>query len=124
MAGIQFGGAPSIPPTASGWPTYAEEAVGMSHVFQSQLTSLISEGTFAEFPELRVTMVEGGWTWLPSLMWRPGQELEGARREILDHDGALGVHPRARPLHNPAGRRAANLKHLARSSISSARTTC
>src|SRR3712207_7881206 len=48
----------------------AEEAVGMAHIFQTQLTSLISEGTFAEFPDLRVTLVEGGWTWLPSLMWR------------------------------------------------------
>ena len=75
----------------------------MSHVFQSQLTSLISEGTFAEFPELRVTMVEGGWTWLPSLMWRLDKNWKALRREILDHDGALGVHPRARPLHDPAG---------------------
>jgi uncharacterized protein len=83
VAGIQFGGAPGIPPTASGWPTYyAEEAVGMSHIFQTQLTSLIAEGTFAEFPELRVTMVEGGWIWLPSLMWRLDKNWKGLRREI------------------------------------------
>ncbi|HZO30130.1 MAG TPA: amidohydrolase family protein [Chloroflexota bacterium] len=83
VAGIQFGGAPGVPPTASGWPTYyAEEAVGMSHVFQTQLTSLIAEGTFAEFPDLRVTMVEGGWTWLPSLMWRMDKNWKALRREI------------------------------------------
>jgi uncharacterized protein len=83
VAGIQFGGAPGTPPTASGWPTYyAEEVVGMSHIFQTQLTSLVSEGTFAEFPELRVTMVEGGWTWLPSLMWRLDKNWKGLRREI------------------------------------------
>jgi predicted TIM-barrel fold metal-dependent hydrolase len=83
VAGIQFGGAPGTPPTASGWPTYyAEEAVGMAHIFQSQLTSLISEGTFAEFPDLRVTMVEGGWTWLPSLMWRLDKNWKALRREI------------------------------------------
>ena len=83
VAGIQFGGAPGTPPTASGWPTYyAEEVVGMSHVFQSQLTSLVSEGTFAEFPNLRIAMVEGGWTWLPSLMWRLDKNWKGLRREI------------------------------------------
>jgi uncharacterized protein len=83
VAGIQFGGAPGTPPTASGWPTYfAEEAVGMSHIFQSQLTSLVSEGTFAEFPDLRITMVEGGWTWLPSLMWRLDKNWKALRREI------------------------------------------
>ncbi|MGE3268053.1 MAG: amidohydrolase family protein [Chloroflexota bacterium] len=83
VAGIQFGGAPGVPPTASGWPTYyAEEAVGMAHIFQTQLTSLISEGTFAEFPDLRITMVEGGWTWLPSLMWRLDKNWKALRREI------------------------------------------
>ena len=83
VAGIQFGGAPGTPPTASGWPTYfAEEAVGMSHIFQSQLTSLVSEGTFAEYPDLRITMVEGGWTWLPSLMWRLDKNWKALRREI------------------------------------------
>src|SRR3712207_6583061 len=60
----------------------AEEAVGMAHIFQTQLTSLISEGTFAEFPDLRVTMVEGGWTWLPSLMWRLDKNWKALRREI------------------------------------------
>jgi predicted TIM-barrel fold metal-dependent hydrolase len=83
VAGIQFGGAPGTPPTASGWPTYyAEEAVGMAHVFQTQLASLIAEGTFAELPDLRVTMVEGGWTWLPSLMWRLDKNWKALRREI------------------------------------------
>ena len=54
----------------------------MAHIFQSQLTSLISEGTFAEFPDLRMTMVEGGWTWLPSLMWRLDKNWKALRREI------------------------------------------
>jgi predicted TIM-barrel fold metal-dependent hydrolase len=83
VAGIQFGGAPGVPPTASGWPTYyAEEAAGMAHIFQTQLTSMISEGTFAEVPALRVTMVEGGWTWIPSLMWRLDKNWKALRREI------------------------------------------
>ena len=83
VVSIQFGGAPGIPPTPSGWPShYGEEVVGMSHVFQSQLTSLIAEGAFDQFPELRVSMIEGGWTWLPSLMWRMDKNWRGLRREI------------------------------------------
>ena len=83
----------------------------MSHVFQSQLTSLISEGTFAEFPELRVTMVEGGWTWLPSLMWRLDKNWKalGARSwTTMAPSEYIREHVRSQP----AGRRAANLKHL------------
>lgn len=41
--------------------------------FQSQLTSLIFEGVFDKFPRLRVGMIEGGFTWVPSLMWRLDQ---------------------------------------------------
>ena len=83
VVGIQFGGSPGIPPTASGWPThYGEAVVGMAQVFQSQLTSLISEGVFDQFPDLRLAMIEGGWTWLPSLMWRLDKNWKGLRREI------------------------------------------
>src|SRR3712207_9568411 len=42
--GIHFGGNPGNPPTAVGWPSfYIEEYVGMSHIFQSQVISLITE---------------------------------------------------------------------------------
>jgi predicted TIM-barrel fold metal-dependent hydrolase len=83
VVSIQFGGAPGVPPTSAGWPTYyIEEWVGMSHVFQSQVMSLISEGVFDRFPELRVVCVESGWTWIPSLMWRLDKEWKGLRREV------------------------------------------
>lgn len=81
--GIHFGGAPGTPPAASGWPsTYIEEYVDMAQLFQSQLVSLIVEGVFDRFPTLRVAMIEGGWTWLPSLMWRFDKEWKGLRREV------------------------------------------
>lgn len=54
----------------------------MAQVFQSQLINLIVEGVFAQFPTLRVVMAEGGWTWLPSLMWRLDKEWKGLRFEI------------------------------------------
>ena len=81
--GIHYGGAPGTPPSAAGWPsTYVEEYVAMAQIFQSQLVSMIVEGVFDRFPTLRVAMIEGGWTWLPSLMWRFDKEWKGLRREV------------------------------------------
>jgi predicted TIM-barrel fold metal-dependent hydrolase len=81
--GLHFGGAPGSPPTSSGWPSYyIEEYAGMAQIFQSQLLSLIVEGAFAQFPGLRVALIESGVTWLPSLMWRLDKEWKGLRREV------------------------------------------
>ncbi len=80
---IHYGGSPGNPSTPTGWPSWhIEEVVGMAQVFQSQLISLIVEGVFAQFPTLKIVMAEGGWTWLPSLMWRLDKEWKGLRFEI------------------------------------------
>ena len=83
VVSLQFGGAPGNPPTGSGWPSYyIEEYVGMAQVFQTQVLNLIVEGIFDRFPTLRIALVEGGWTWLPSLMWRIDKDWKGLRREV------------------------------------------
>jgi uncharacterized protein len=83
VVSLQFGGAPGNPPTGAGWPSYyVEEYVGMAQVFQTQVLSLIVEGVFDRFDNLRVALVEGGWTWLPSLMWRIDKDWKGLRREV------------------------------------------
>jgi len=83
VGGIHFGGAPGNPPTPSGWPSYyLEEYAGMAQVFQSQLTSIISEGVFDLCPALRVTFLESGFTWLPSFMWRFDKEWKNLRRLV------------------------------------------
>ncbi|MEM7800096.1 MAG: amidohydrolase family protein [Chloroflexota bacterium] len=80
---IHYGGASGYPSTPTGWPSWhIEEYVGMAQVFQSQIINLIVEGVFAQFPSLRIVMAEGGWTWLPSLMWRLDKEWKGLRFEI------------------------------------------
>jgi hypothetical protein len=80
VAGIHFGGAPGNPPTPSGWPSYYfEEYAGMAQVFASQLTSLVSEGVFDAWPNVRVTLIEAGWTWLPAHMWRFDKEWRNLR---------------------------------------------
>lgn len=81
--GIHYGGNPGNPPTAAGWPSfYIEEYTGMAHVFQSQLISLVTEGVFDKYPELRVALVESGVSWLPGMLWRLDKEWKGLRREV------------------------------------------
>ena len=78
--GIHFGGNSGQPPTPVGWPsTYLEEFAGMAQVFQSQVISLVAEGAFDRFPALRVALIEGGFTWMPPLMWRIDKEWKGLR---------------------------------------------
>lgn len=80
---LHHGGAPGLPPTASGWPTYhVEEVVDMATAYQSQLTSLVAEGAFERFPTLKVALVEAGYSWLPAFLWRFDKGWKGLRREI------------------------------------------
>ena len=82
VVGLHFGGAAGNAPTSAGWPsTYVEEYVGMASAFQSQVLNLIVEGLFDKFPTLRIAMIEGGFTWLPALMWRIDKEWKGLKRE-------------------------------------------
>ena len=80
---LHFGGSAGVPPTASGWPTsWLEEYVAMASAFASQLTSLIAEGVFDHLPELRVSLIESGFAWLPAFLWRFDKGWRGLRREI------------------------------------------
>jgi predicted TIM-barrel fold metal-dependent hydrolase len=70
-------------PTALGWPSYyLEDYVANAQTFQYQLTSLFTEGVFNRFPELKLVMLESGWTWLPPLLWRIAKYWGGLRMEI------------------------------------------
>ncbi|MGH2461707.1 MAG: amidohydrolase family protein, partial [Chloroflexota bacterium] len=83
VAGLHFGGAPGNPPTPSGWPSYYfEEYVGMAQVFAPQVVSLITEGVFDRWPNARVTLIEGGFTWLPAHLWRFDKEWRNLRRIV------------------------------------------
>ncbi len=69
--------------TPIGWPSsYTEEYVNQATSFQSQLTSLITEGVFAKFPALTVVLMESGVSWLPAYFWRLTKFWKGLRSEV------------------------------------------
>lgn len=58
-------------PTPAGPPSsYFEWHTGLSQNYLAQITSLVLEGVFNEFPDLTFVGIEGGIAWLPHLMWR------------------------------------------------------
>jgi len=61
VAGVHLGGAPITPPTPTGWPSYYFEIYsGMAQVFATQLTSIVTEGIFDQFPGVKVAFLESG----------------------------------------------------------------
>ncbi len=81
--GIHFGGAPGLPITGVGWPSfYYEDHAGMAQSFQSHVVSLVCEGVFEHFPSLQVVLIEGGFAWLAPLMWRLDSAWKRLRDEV------------------------------------------
>ncbi len=62
-------------------PYYIEWHTAIFQNWQSQLISLVAHGVFDQFPELRVALIESGWTWMPSLMWRFDHNFRSVRRD-------------------------------------------
>ncbi|MGH6925775.1 MAG: amidohydrolase family protein [Propylenella sp.] len=89
--GIHAGSAYRHPPTSVGWPTWhAEDYAAQSQAFQGQVTSLVTEGVFSKFPELKVVLMESGVSWLPAYLWRFSKFWRGIRTEVpwVDRDPA------------------------------------
>ncbi|MBV8768745.1 MAG: amidohydrolase [Hyphomicrobiales bacterium] len=81
--GIHAGSSFRYPMTPVGWTSYyAEDYVNQSQAFQTQLTSLICEGVFSKYPDLRVVLLESGFTWLPAHLWHLSKFWRGLRMEV------------------------------------------
>ena len=50
--------------TPLGWPTYyTEDYAAQAQAFQAALSSLVCEGVFTKFPDLKVVLIESGFGW-------------------------------------------------------------
>ena len=83
VMGLQWGGTTDEAPTTSGWPSwYVEEYTAEIGIYMGQILSMVAEGVFQQVPSLRMTILDAGFTWLPSWGWRMNAEWKGLRREI------------------------------------------
>jgi predicted TIM-barrel fold metal-dependent hydrolase len=83
--GIHAFGNSGWPVTNVGWPSfYMDEMVGHAQTSQSGLVSLVVEGVFERFPALKVVLVESGFTWAPSLLWRLDRNWAILKSEVPD----------------------------------------
>lgn len=69
--------------TSNGWPSFhLEDYAAHAQAFQSNLLSLVHEGVFNKHPGLTFVMIESGFTWLPTFMWRANKTWRGVRAEV------------------------------------------
>jgi uncharacterized protein len=70
-------------PTALGYHRYyIEWHTLVPQVFMSEIVSLMFNGVFDKHPDLRVVMIEGGFTYVPHLMSRADQQYRQLRSEV------------------------------------------
>ena len=81
--GIHAGSTYHHPPTAAGWPSFFLEESATSFVaFEAQLLSLITQGVFKQFPDLRVVLLESGFGWVAPFLWGADTRWRAMRTEV------------------------------------------
>lgn len=70
--------------TVLGFPRYFAEwhTLAAPHANMAQITSLVFNGTFETFPDLKVVVLEAGVSWLPWLMRRMDQQYKELRSNV------------------------------------------
>jgi predicted TIM-barrel fold metal-dependent hydrolase len=81
--GMHFGAQGGWPITGVGHPSfYIEYHAGQLTSFQDQVISLVVEGVFERVPGLKFVLIEGGFGWLPPLMWRLDRAWRKLKAEV------------------------------------------
>jgi len=81
--GIHAGSTFRHAPTGSGWPSHhVEDGVLQATAFEDTLVSFLAEGVFQKFPGTKLVLMESGFTWLPTLLWRTNRSWRGVRTEV------------------------------------------
>ncbi|SDJ01911.1 amidohydrolase family protein [Paenibacillus naphthalenovorans] len=60
---------------------YLEWHSCVPQIYMGHLASIILEGVFERFPRLKFVLIEGGFDWLPHLMWRMDGRFKGLRQQ-------------------------------------------
>jgi predicted TIM-barrel fold metal-dependent hydrolase len=69
--------------TALGFHRYfIEWHTCVPQVFMSEVVSLVFNGVFDKHPELKVILIEGGFSFVPHLMWKMDQQYRELRSEV------------------------------------------
>ncbi len=85
---VIHGGGDAVPdtlthPTAGGLPlTFGEYSALAACPLMTHLVSMIAQGVFERFPDLRLFLVGGGTAWIPMLFFRLDVNWRGLRREV------------------------------------------
>jgi predicted TIM-barrel fold metal-dependent hydrolase len=115
--GLHTGGTNGHPVAAGGAPSfYIEDQHANAMTMQSTLASLVFEGVFDAFPSLRFVMIEGGFGWAPSCVWRMDKYWARMRDEVPHVQRPPSEHVRERvwfatqPIEEPERR--ADLREL------------
>lgn len=67
-------------PTSAGYPSnYLQWHTNLPQNFMAHLVSLVCDGVFEKYPNLRFVLCEGGVAWLPHLMWRMDKNFKALR---------------------------------------------
>ena len=81
--GVHAGATFRHPPTGSGWPSYhLEDSILQANAFEDTLVSFLAEGVFQKFPGTKLVLMESGFSWLPTLLWRTNRSWRGVRTEV------------------------------------------
>lgn len=77
--GVGLSGAPN----AAGYPTsYFEWHTTLVNSYVAHVTSMLAEGVFVKFPDLKFLLVEGGISWLPPILWRMDKNWKSLRATV------------------------------------------